>query len=246
MPRNARLVDPGLPFHVTQRGNRHVDVFLTPEDRTVYLDLMRHQLADAEVSILAFCLMTNHVHWLVVPNRPDSLAVLFRRVHGRYAQYFNARCGFDGHLWQGRFYSCVVSPDALTTAILYVEFNPVRAGIVDRPDYYTWSSAAEHLTGCFADNSLLDQGFYQRCGGTETWAELINSASPNEAEEHQFRRCTYAGRPFGNETFLSDVEHRFDRKWKRWPYQKSSPAALPKRPPAAAVLARGDLRAQSN
>ncbi|MCC6589100.1 MAG: transposase [Bryobacterales bacterium] len=70
MPRNARLVDPGLPFHITQRGNRHVDVFLSPEDRTVYLDLMRHQLADADVSVLAFCLMTNHVHWLVVPNRP--------------------------------------------------------------------------------------------------------------------------------------------------------------------------------
>jgi putative transposase len=91
MPRNARVVWPGLPYHVTQRGTNGQTVFYSVADRKTYLDLLRANLEDCNVRILAFCLMSNHVHWIIVPGTEDSLARLFRRVHGRYAQYLNAR-----------------------------------------------------------------------------------------------------------------------------------------------------------
>jgi putative transposase len=97
MPRNARCVVPGLPYHVTQRGTNRQRVFFCASDFKTYLSLVREQLADTETRVLAYCLMTNHVHLVVVPERADSLAILFRRVHGRYAQYLNTRRRRTGH-----------------------------------------------------------------------------------------------------------------------------------------------------
>ena len=135
MPRNARFVLADQPYHVTQRGNNRQDVFFSSDDRELYLDLVRDNLADAGVRVYAYCLMTNHVHWIVVPERGDSLAVLFRRVHGRYAQYLNVRRRRSGHLWQARYFSCVLSPAHLDVALCYVERNPVErsgGGLRDR------------------------------------------------------------------------------------------------------------------
>ena len=101
MPRNARCVVAGLPYHVTQRGTNRQRVFYCPTDYKMYLSLVREQLADAECRVLAYCLMTNHVHLVLVPERSDSLAVLFRRVHGRYSQYLNTRRHRTGHLGTG-------------------------------------------------------------------------------------------------------------------------------------------------
>ncbi len=110
MPRNQRGVLPGYAYHVTQRGTNRQDVFRQAGDREVYLDLMRDQLQDAGVRLLTYCLMTNHVHLIVTSEHGDSLAVLFRRVHGRYAQYFNAlNAGDAGASGKGAF-SRVRSP----------------------------------------------------------------------------------------------------------------------------------------
>jgi putative transposase len=105
MPRNAERVLPGLPYHVTQRGTNRQRVFFSPTDYKMYLSLLRDQLGDTETSVLAYCLMTNHVYLVVVPQRDDSLAVLFQRVHGRYSQYLNTRRRRTGHLWQQRHFS---------------------------------------------------------------------------------------------------------------------------------------------
>ena len=105
MPRNARCVEAGLPYHVTQRGSNRQRLFLGPIDYRMYLSLLRSELDDTGVRVLAYCLMTNHVHLVVIPNREDSLAVLFRRVHGRYAQYLNVKRRRSGHLFQQRFFS---------------------------------------------------------------------------------------------------------------------------------------------
>ena len=91
--------------------------------------------------------MTNPVHLVVVPEREDSLAVLFRRVHGRYAQYLNARRQRSGHLWQNRFFSCPLSSRHLSTALRYVERNPLRAGLASQPGEYEWSSTRAHPMG---------------------------------------------------------------------------------------------------
>ena len=122
MPSNARCVEPGLAYHV-----------------------LRQHCVDAEVRVLAYCLMSNHVHLVVVPGRADSLAVLFRRVHGRYAQYLNIRRQRSGHLWQSRFFSCALSESHLWVALRYVEQNPCRACIAGTPGEYRWSSAGAHL-----------------------------------------------------------------------------------------------------
>src|SRR5258708_17467149 len=111
----------------------------------MYLSLLREQVEDAGVRVLAYCLMTNHVHLVVVPERPDSLAVLFRRVHGRYSQYLNTRRRRTGHLWQQRYFSCALSGSHLWTALRYVEQNPCRALMVGAAEQYQWSNARARL-----------------------------------------------------------------------------------------------------
>jgi putative transposase len=193
-------------------------VFYTAADRSAYLRLVSANLGDAGVRVLAWCLMTNHIHFVAVPERSDSLAVLLRRVHGRYAQMVNARRLRTGHLWQNRFYSCPLAPSHLWRALVYVERNPVRAGLAERPEQYRWSSAAAHLGLAKDGIGLLDQDFWEEQGGAAGWRELL--FSPEEAMDLRLlRRCTYAGRPYGDEGFVALFEERFQRKWRRWGFE---------------------------
>lgn len=219
MARNPRCLLTSIPYHVTQRGNNRQDVFYSQQDREVYLDLVERERSEARVRLLAYALMTNHVHWLVEPERGDSLAVFFRRVHGRYAHYITARRGRSGHLWQGRFHACIVEPRRLEVALRYVERNPVRAGLAAEPGAYEWSSARAHLTGHFGREVFLDQAFWSESGGAEFWCRMLEPAG-GIAEDYELRRCTYAGHPFGDEAFLVEMEHKFGRAWKRWPFVK--------------------------
>ena len=171
---------PGAPHHLTQRGTDRQTVFFSVADRRVYLDLLALNARRAGVRILAYCLMDNHIHVVATPELEDSLATAFRRTHGRYAQYLNARKLRSGHLWQSRFYSCAMEAGQLWTALRYVEMNPVRAGLVGEAGEYAWSSARAHLSG--ADpTGALDMAFWQECGGAANWQDLLASA-PSEAE----------------------------------------------------------------
>ena len=214
MPRNARCVLPGTPYHVTQRGTDRQRIFFLNSDRELYLHLLQRNLATTHVRLLAYALMPNHVHAVVVPERDDSLARLFRRVHGRYAQYINTRRDRCGHLWQGRFYSCPLSFSRLPTALRYVELNPCRAGLVDQPEDYRWSSAATHLNGVADPFGILDLRFFDDAGGVDTWQGMYDEPMTDEIVE-DLRNCTYAGRPFGDEEFIVDMEARFGRVWRR-------------------------------
>ncbi len=128
MPRIARTVFAELPHHVTQRGNRRENVFFTEQDRKTYLERLTEYCRDHEVEILAYCLMTNHVHLIAAPRHEDGLHRVFKPVHMRYAQYVNRQHGWSGHLWQGRFFSSVPDEAFLWFCVRYVERNPVRAG----------------------------------------------------------------------------------------------------------------------
>ena len=220
MSRSARCIEPGLPYHVTQRGTNRQNVFHSIQDRQTYLSLMRMHLEDTAVRVLAYCLMTNHVHLILVPDRADSLAVLFRRVHGAYAQSFNARRGRSGHLWQNRFYSCPMSDSHLWLGIRYVEANALRAAMVDRVEDYRWSSAGVHLSEAKDSSGILDLEFWKSAGGAERWKDL-HAAAERPSETHLLRRCTYAGRPFGEEAFVERIEATFQRKWRRWSFEKT-------------------------
>ena len=213
MPRNARCVLPEIPYHVTQRGTDRQRVFFLNSDREMYLHLLSRNLIAARVRLLAYALMSNHIHAIVIPERADSLAVLFRRVHGRYAQFVNTRRGRSGHLWQGRFYSCPLDGAHLATALRYVEQNPCRAGIVERAEHYRWSSAAV-LSGQRRDEfNVLDSNFWERAGGAVTWAEM-NAAPLAEEQIERLRQCTYGGRPFGADEFVARMEQEFGRLWR--------------------------------
>lgn len=166
------------------------------------------------VRILAYCLMTNHIHFIVVPEREDSLAILFGRANGRYAQAVNIRKGRCGHLWQSRYHSCAMSESHLWVAMRYVESNPCRAGIAATPAEYRWSSASAHLLGAPDRSQILDMEFWGQAGGAQRWSELHDLSSSTE-QMRALRKCTYSGRPFGDEAFVAGMEDRFQRKWIR-------------------------------
>ena len=179
-----------------------------------YLRLLKKQLEETGVRVLGWCLMTNHVHWVVVPEREDSLSVLFRRVHGKYAQYLNARLIRTGHLWQNRFYSCPVAAHREETVLRYIEWNPVRAGMTQRPEQHVWSSAIDHLNGPGSERvPLLDWTYWQAQGGAEEWRRRLEVVE-DIRDVHSLRRATYSGAPFGSEEFVARIEERFGRVWR--------------------------------
>ena len=144
MPRAARFVLPGVPHHVTQRGNRRGQVFFSDADRRAYLAWLHADAQRHGLEVLAYCLMSNHVHLVVVPAGPRSMEHALRHLHMRYAQRLNRMKGWKGHLWQGRYFSAPLDEPYFWTAIRYVERNPVRAGLVARAEDFPWSSARAH------------------------------------------------------------------------------------------------------
>jgi putative transposase len=143
--------------------------------------------------VLGYCLMTNHIHLVARPEQADSLAILLRRVHGRYAQHLNVKKQRVGHLWQNRYYSCPLSESHLWVAFRYVEQNPVRAGLAAQPEQYRWSSARAHRTGVDL-SGILDLDFWREAGGERF--ELLHATPEAEVQSRLQCRCTYAGRPF--------------------------------------------------
>jgi len=184
---------------------------------------LRENLSEAEVRVWAWCLMSNHVHLVLLPGREDSLSLLLRRVHGRYAQYYNTRWGRTGHLWQNRFFSCILGIEHLWAALAYVERNPVRAGIVDSAAGYPWSSVAAHVK-CVDTTGLLDMHWWQK-EGPKNWNEVLAVDRPEMVQ--QLRRCTYAGRPFGTEAFVVEIGNNIGRTWVRGRPKKKDPGPMP-------------------
>ena len=130
MARLARVVAPGFPRHITQRGNRRQQTFFCDEDYQRYVELMAEWCNALEVEILAYCLMPNHVHLIAVPQSAHGLGRAIGEAHRRYTRMINFRERWRGHLRQGRFASVVLDEPYLLTAARYVELNPVRAGLV--------------------------------------------------------------------------------------------------------------------
>lgn len=130
MARFARVVAVDVPHHVTQRGNARQVILSNDADRGAYLELLRQYSELHWLSVLGYCLMSNHVHLIVVPCSAEAMAQTLKQTHGRYASYWNARNSSSGHVWQGRFYSCPLDESHLWKALRYVELNPVRAGMV--------------------------------------------------------------------------------------------------------------------
>jgi len=147
MARLARVVVPGCPHHVTQRGNGRARTFFGDGDYALYRDLLAEHCRAADVDVWAWCLMPNHVHLILVPSDTDGLRRALAAVHRRYAGIIHARRKRTGHFWQGRFGAAVMDEEHLVAALRYVSLNPVRARLVKRAQDWRWSSTRAHLTG---------------------------------------------------------------------------------------------------
>lgn len=147
MPRKPRVVVPGMFYHVTQRGNHQQAIFTDHKDRIIYLKLMEEFSQKWGLEIYAYCLMPNHVHFIVKPLNENSLSRGLGISHQRYSAYFNTKLGRTGHLWQNRYFSACLDERHFMAAVRYVECNPLRAGMISKPWEYAWSSAGAHVGG---------------------------------------------------------------------------------------------------
>ena len=204
MARLRRLVLPGLPHHVTQRGNRRERMFFEDGDYALYLDLLADAAGRAGVEIWSYCLMPNHVHLVAVPGDEDGLRRCFRYVHRHYTGYVNARLRVTGHLWQGRFSSVAMDEPHLVTALRYIALNPVRARLVARPEDWAWSSARAHLAGA-DDHVVRVAPALERVGD---FSAFLGEAFDEALSYAALRKAESVGRPVGSPEWLADMEAR--------------------------------------
>ena len=206
MPRLARVIAVDVPHHVTQRGNAQQQVFGSPSDYMVYLDLLERYACLYHLSMGAYCLMPNHVHIIATPSSADALRLTLRNTHGRYAAYRNSRQSATGHVWQGRYYSCPMDIGHHYAALRYVETNPVRARLVQSPEDYRWSSAEEHCGGPAGRIKLAPIDGWT----PDEWRAYLCESDP--AVESAIRDATHTGRPVGPDDFVHGLEIALGRR----------------------------------
>ncbi len=211
MPRIARVVAVGHPHHVTQRGNYRQDIFETNLDRQQYLLLVKSESRRYGLEILSYCLMSNHVHFVVVPKNENSLAAVFKYANMKYSQFFNKRKGHCGHLFQGRFFSSLLDEKHTIACSRYVERNPVRAGIVQKPWEWIFSSARVHCGLDKEDDLGVDVLFDYMGYSKNEWREYLASVEDLE-QVMNIRAQTRRGRPLGAGIFVAKVEKKVGRQ----------------------------------
>ena len=210
MARIARVIAPGIPHHITQRGNRRQKTFFLDDDYRMYLNLMAEWCKRHKVEVWAYCLMPNHVHLLAVPESEDGLRRAIGEAHRRYTRHVNFREGWKGHLWQGRFNSFPMEESYFIAAARYVELNPVRARIVSKPDEYRWSSATAHLAG--KDDQLVNVAPLLEMA--DNWKDILTAGAEDQRFQ-EIRRHECTGRPLGNESFVEKMENALGRCLRR-------------------------------
>lgn len=217
MPRTGRVVLPGYPHHIVQRGHNRQVVFAEDCDYQYYLDTLRVWKIKYCVRVYAYCLMTNHVHLVLEPsNEPVGLGQLMKRLAGRQTRYVNKQEGRRGTLWEGRYKSSPIQTERYFLACCrYVELNPVRARLVARPEEYRWSSYCAETGRCEA--AWLDNhGCYIALGETPhdrylRYQEFVRCAVP-VGEWGLIRNSLQRGQLTGNERFVDEVEQIIGRR----------------------------------
>ena len=212
MPRRARSYLPGLPYHIVQRGNNREACFVEPENYLFYLELWQECAKRYGVSIHAWCLMTNHVHFLVTPVEAESISFTTKVIGSRYAQYFNKTYRRTGTLWEGRHKSSLVQNDRyLLACSRYIELNPVAANMVSKPEQYQWSS---YMCNAWGTNGFLQpHDEYMRLGGNaearcQAYRELFRHALTGE-DVHKIEHAMQHNQPLGDNRFRCQIEQQY-------------------------------------
>jgi putative transposase len=204
MPTAARIVRPGVPCHITQRGNYRQDVFFCDDDRQLYLSLLAQYSEANGLELLGWCLMSNHVHLLAIPHRVDSMAQALQGAHSRYSLNVNARHRRSGHLWQSRFYSSPVGETHLSGVLKYIELNPVRAGMVAYAEDYPWSTAMYH-TGEREALPFLSLAAWRKASTGDQWKAVLRGHE-FDLDPESVRRALQQGKPVGGSEFVRQME----------------------------------------
>lgn len=218
MPRRPRLIHPGIPLHIIQRGNNRQACFFADEDYLFYLDWLHEYAQEVDCAIHAFILMTNHVHILLTPAKENSAGELMKRLGQRYVQYINRTYKRSGTLWEGRFRSCIIQQENyLLSCQRYIELNPVRAEMVEHPGEYSWSSYRSNAQG--ESNVLLSpHPIYLDLGRAEderhaAYRELFRFHLEPEIID-TIRKATNGNFVLGNNRFQDEISQALGRRVK--------------------------------
>jgi len=210
MARIARVVIPGFPHHIIQRGNRRQKVFFNENDYKEYLQLLNNYSHRFKVDILAYCLMPNHIHLIAAPHEGGSLAQAIGETHRNYTRFINFREKWRGYLWQGRFSSYVLDERYLLAATRYILLNPVKAKITKKPRDYKWSSIKHHMM--IDNSSLVKDNLLKEL--IRNWKDFLNTESDNN-DVNLFQLHERTGRPLGDNTFIEKLESILKIKLKK-------------------------------
>jgi putative transposase len=213
MGRSPRLFVPGLAHHIVQRGHNRNAVFVEDADYSFYLNNLIEWKTHYDVAVYAYCLMTNHVHLILVPKKHgDSISRLMRRLSARQGRRVNRLEQRIGTLWSGRFKSSVIDTDNYLLACLrYVELNPVRAGIVNRPEDYRWSSYTQRVGIC--ESTWIDKDPVTELLGKTTaarqgaYTRFVHEIVPGD-ETRLIRKATARNQLTGSDRFVDEIERR--------------------------------------
>ena len=209
MSNHKRIVIPEFPHHICHRGNLGQKIFHLESDRRLYLKLLEEQSRHHGVSIQAYCLMSNHVHIIATPHDSNGLHRTFERVEGDYARAIHIRLNRRGHLWQGRFRSAPMDEDHFWAAMVYVEQNPIRAGLVKAATEWRWSSARAHVEG--RPDPLLDLARWRATYTQDQWRECLTLGLKDASLLQRIRESTRTGRPAASELVLDELERKLDQ-----------------------------------
>ena len=212
MPRRQRIYIPGIPYHIVQRGNNREACFFEAENYQYYLALWEELSQRYGVVVHAYCLMTNHIHFLATPQAEDSISRTMRVVGSRYAHYVNRAYRRSGSIWEGRHKSSMVQQERyLLACYRYIELNPVTAKMVQRPEEYQWSSYAANAWG--EASWITPHEEYLRLGRStpdcqRAYRALINQALP-DADICLIRKACHYCQPTGDDKFRAAIEDKY-------------------------------------
>ena len=230
MPRKRRFFLPGVPVHVVQRGNNRQAVFFDENDYRVYMDWLGAAAGEHGSALHAYVLMTNHVHLLMTPSDKEAISATLQALGRRFVPYINHCYRRTGTLWEGRFKaSAVQAEDYLIACYRYIELNPVRAGMVQRPEDYPWSSYRANAQGA-RDPHITPHPLYLAYGTDAperqvAYRKLFQSHLDPDVVRN-LRACLQTGTPLGNDRFRARIEQSLGVR------VGYSARGRPKKPPA--------------